>query len=263
MLEPGRLAGDELLRFAHEDDLLPARLGMGEIGVCAMTSGQYFNGRLLAENLAVKVWFMPTSDTGCLRTVLLDEVTAAVPGPNYGRIFRLFQQLRRRAGAPRPILLDREDDTSECRKSYEERFEAKRRALSDYVRNRLSEDQSEDESEFTEIARSMTIANAHLRSWLALALDDARWRSETVDAILSDAGGVGFPDLEQLLRDESGYAWDVAEEGLRKVESLEEILRSGRMRDAVTYGAGHRYLTVARFRSLDGAARADGVLVSR
>ncbi len=258
-VEPERLAGDELLRFVHEDDLLPARLGMGEIGVCtAMTNGRFTNRRFVAGNLAVKVWFMPTSDTGCPRTVLLDEVAATGTILPRNRIFQLLQKVRRRTGAPRPILLDREDDTSACRKSYEERFETKRRGLSDYVRNRL-----EDESEFTEIARSMTIANAHLRSWLALALDDVRWRSETVDAILSDAGGVGFPDLEQLLRDESGYAWDVAEEGLRKVESLEEILRSGRMRDAVTYGAGHRYLTVARFRSLDGAARADGVLASR
>ena len=250
--------GSQVLGFVHRNDLMPARLGIGEIEVCAVTGGTSLNGS--AARLAVTIWFRPENDQDCPQAVLFHEVAQdAADGRRL--IPNLVLDIQNRARERGPVLIGRENASSEaagCVEGlYNERFEAKRQALSDYVRSRLEDNNN---TEFAEITRAMKIANRHLQSWLALPLDDARWRSGVIEDVLS--GVVEFADLERLVRDGQGYAWDMVEEALGRAERLEEILSSRRMRDAVRYGSGHRYLTKARFVSLDGPAD-ESALASR
>lgn len=97
----------------------------------------------------------------------------------------------------------------------------------------------------------MSIAGAHLRAWIALALYDAIGRSDLVTAIAT--GRVGFPDVRAVFEQSRGdvYAeWAVDEVG-REIRALEDTLRSPVMQDAVKYGYGHRVLFGTRFHSLD------------
>lgn len=242
---------DGILQFLHGNDLMPVRLGIGGIDVCLVVGGRD-RANYLVTALALAIWYTPGADTECPRTLLLHEV-ARLESEAYSSPFvRLMLNVGSRVRGRGPVLVGRENASSEASACveglYNERFEAKRQALSDYVRSRL-----EDDAEFAEIARALMIAHLHLRSWLALALDDARWRSEVVEEVLSRAAA--FPDLTELIGVQGqGYAWDVVEDGLGRVERIEELLSSRRMRDAVLYGAGHRYLTKAHFVVLDGPA---------
>lgn len=289
-----------VLQFVHEDDLIPARFGLGEIEVCIQTRGNL----PVPQRLKTVIWFTPSertradaenaqltsragetevarrlarieahveelrTDTGAASTVSLgpgttvsetgrlpcldrstvllnEEVLRGSVRTFAEKMFEIAGRVRQRG----PVLLDRAGEVTGCQRVYRNRFEEKRRALSEYVKRRLLE--GGNAGEFAAIDRAIKVANAHLRSWLALALDNARWRSDTVEGIVS--GDDGFPDLERLLENEVGYAWDLASEGLDAVDRLETVLRSARMRDAVKYGAGHRYLN-ASFRSLDSSS---------
>lgn len=275
--------GDRILQFLHGNDLMPVRLGIGNIDVCVLadqgrdlevtlSSGNQMIDAILNvgvdvvgginvpvlpynNKLTFAIWYTPGADTECPRTKLLHEgvEAEALEGGPVRDWSPLLLAVGDRVRERGPVLIGRENASSEASACveglYDERFEAKRRTLSDHVRSRLG-----DDPEFAEITRALKIAHLHLRSWLALALDDARWRSELVEEVLSHLAA--FPDLERLMRDTQGqgYAWDVVEDGLGKVDRIEELLSSRRMRDAVLYGAGHRYLTKARFVVLDGPA---------
>ena len=250
--------GDGILQFLHGNDLMPVRLGIGNIEVCDMVGGtrdfgNSFDSKI--DALALAIWYTPGADTECPRTLLLHEVAGLESEASEAHswsIASLMLKIESRVRGRWPVLIGRENASSEASACveglYNERFEAKRQALSDYVRSRL-----EDDAEFAEISRALMIAHLHLRSWLALALDDARWRSEVVEEVLSRAAA--FPDLTELIGTQGqGYAWDIVDDGLGRVERIEELLSSRRMRDAVLYGAGHRYLTKAHFVVLDGPA---------
>ena len=255
--------GNGILQFLHGNDLMPVRLDMGNIDVCGVESGNwdFWSGDFQTDAYALAIWYTPSADTECPRTLLLHEVARLESEAYPWSLASLMLNIERRVRGRGPVLIGRENASSEasvCVEGlYDERFEAKRRALSDYVRSRL-----EDDAEFAEIARALRIAHLHLRSWLALALDDARWRSETVEEVLSRTAA--FPDLTELIgAQEQGYAWDVVEDGLGRVERIEELMSSRRMRDAVLYGTGHRYLTEARFVVLDDGPADEIGLASR
>ena len=231
--------GDGVLRFVHANDVMPARLGMGTVEVCVTAGGEALGD---AQRLAVRIVFVASTEAGgevCTpqRALLSNTVAGA-------SLTSMMLDVASRVDLlDAPKLIDPEREIAACQDLYEERFDERRRAFSDHLRRSLLED-----SAFREVALQMRVANAHLRSWLTLALDDARWRSDKVEALLSvDAA----PDLERVLREGDGYAWEVMDLAGARIDNLEEILQSGWLRDAVLYGAGHRMLTGAYFQSLD------------
>ena len=231
------MRGDGILRFVHENDLLPARIGLGTSDVCAVGM---FRNTDSQDAVAFGIRFMPVEGVECPETDMRSE-TRFVDD----RDIESFLTAAVEMPAPESLLPVAESETSGCRQAYEERFKEERGALSDHVRRELPVDVLQG------VDRVIKMANAYLRSWLALALDDARRRSETVATILS--GDVGYPDLEQLLRGE--HPWDATDRALQEVDQLESVLRSQAMRDAVTYGARHQYLTELRYPSLDQGRR--------
>ena len=143
-----------------------------------------------------------------------------------------------------------------CKREYLRRLADEQNALAGYVRQRLGESEA-----FRAIAREIAVANEHLRSWIGLAFDRAVGRLGPAAAI---AGGfVSLPDLAELVSMSQLYRagslsyggfppWSLAATARGRVEALEAVLRSEKMRDTAGWGFGHRVLTRTHFANLDG-----------
>lgn len=236
--------GSGILNYLHPDDLIPARFGMGEIEVCVTGAN---TDRV--QQLAMQIWFSSRDREvrqACGSLLLYDEVVGDyVPGNEFD-LSGLLLQLAARVRERNPILFDgggAGEATSECGDLYRHRFELEQQKLSDYVRERLSEENS-----LREIAQKLNVAHAYLRSWIALTLDNAMTRSTTVAIV---ASGEMFPDVEAMLREAPDReSWKLADDLGDRLRALQAMLRSREMRDALTYGSGHRWLTGTSFEVL-------------
>lgn len=238
--------GSGILNYVHPDDLIPARFGMGKVEVC-VTGARH--PRTEQVQLAMQIWSSGRGSAAreACRSLLLDDVAQGprTPGNEFD-LSGLPLELAGRVRERRPVLIDAsvtDGSMSACQNLYQAQFAAKQKELSGYLRERLSES-----DRFKEIARNLNIASAHLRTWIALALDNAMARSATVAMVAS--GGM-FPDLEAMLDDPTrGPTWRLVDEAGDMLQSLEEVLRSEAMRDALTFGYGHRWLTGTGFAAL-------------
>ena len=230
-------SGSGVADFVREEDLMPARLGIGTIEVCVTAVGE----PRTPDYVKVQIWFdgaggrTGDSSLGCPQRVrLLDEVGIG-NGQLTGEagLMAMMTTVARQSRGEDAVLIGVD---GRCRELYLARFDDKRRALADHVRAELQE-----QEQFREIDRALDSLGLYVQSWLKLALDGARGRSETVDALIS--GEIGLPDLSALLeRDGQWYAWELADEGAAALGELEETLRSGRFGDALRYGTFHRLL---------------------
>ena len=114
--------------------------------------------------------------------------------------------------------------------------------------------------EIEEIESALSIAGAHLRSWLSLAFHDAIGHSDVATAFAR--GLIGFPDLRRMLESQGlGWtwtSWTLADDVSARIQDLGQQLRSDEMREVATHGYGHRVLMRTRFANLDGDDGADG-----
>lgn len=140
----------------------------------------------------------------------------------------------------REVALDRRN--AECQADgYAERY-------AEAVRNRLLA-----REELGNMERTLSVAGAHLRSWISLALHDAIGRSDVATAV--SRGLIGFPDVRYMIESEGlGWEWStwtLAEDVDARIRILREQLRSEEMREAVKHGYGHHVLMRTYFANLD------------
>ena len=108
--------------------------------------------------------------------------------------------------------------------------------------------------ELENMERTLSIAGAHLRSWISLAFHDAIGHFDIATAVAR--GLIGFPDLRWMLESQGlGWtwtSWTLADDVSARIQVLGEQLRSNAMRELATHGYGHRILMRTRFANLDG-----------
>lgn len=229
--------GSGVADFVREEDLMPARLGMGTIVVCVAAGGE----PRYPEYVKVQIRFDRVEEEtgeiilGCPRRVLLLDGLGIGNGSLTGDagLMAMMTTVARDVRGRDAVLVGVH---GRCRELYLARFDDKRRALADYVRTEL-----QGHEEFGEVDRALDSLALHVQSWLKLALDGVRGRSETVDALIS--GEIGLPDLSVVLgSDGEWYAWELADVGAAALREFEETLQSGRFGDALGYGTFHRLL---------------------
>lgn len=230
-------AGSGVADFVREEDLIPARLGMGTIEVCVAAGGE----TRTPEYVKVQIWFDRAGGgtgegiSGCPQRVPLLNGFGIGSGSLTGEagLMAMMTTIARDVRGRDSVLVGVD---GRCRELYLARFDEKRRALADHVRTEL-----QSQEQFGKVDRALDSLELHVQSWLKLVLDGVRGRSETVDALIS--GEIGLPDLSALLeRDGEWYAWELAYEGAAALGEFEETLRSGRFGDALSYGTFHRLL---------------------
>lgn len=108
--------------------------------------------------------------------------------------------------------------------------------------------------ELGNMERTLSVAGAHLRSWISFALHDAIGHSDVATAVAR--GWIGFPDLRYMIESEGlGWtwtSWTLADDVSARIRDLGEQLRSAAMREAVTHEYGHHVLMRTHFANLDG-----------
>ena len=230
--EMPELAYDGILGLVHEGNLMPARLGMGTINVCA----RYARGETRTR-LALQVWF---EDRGMRRleeaecTALLWSGIEEAEGEDQDASLLFWTAaVKSRRG---PALIDAAatgEAMSECQKRYVRVVEAEQLEMWKYVADGLSGGRR---PERTRIALDLSIASAHLRNWIDVAFNGVLG-SALVEAFA--LGYLGFADLDNALRQAGTEpAGPVVEDVAHQIRSIENLLRSPAMRDLVVYGSG-------------------------
>ena len=249
--QPGR--NEERLRnialdFLTTDDIAPARLGMGDIRFCyafyEIDSGRNGDTLLYINYQTTLEYDFSSYGEGCSG----ERMTVRLPVYVHGYDPAFFNS--HMSAVVRGWIIsnrERKEDalktrhlSDDCWSTYLERFEEKRRELSEYVRRGLeARDETARGSE-----RTVSLGQA-IQSWLSVAFDRARVRVGVVDDVV--AGQVGLPDVAGMLQDDELYSWEIADLAEQSIDHVEEVLRSRGMQGAVEYGFGHRLLTDAEF----------------
>ena len=245
------LVGGGILHFVNPSDLIPARMGLGRIEVCA--TGAHLPSVGAGTNrarLAVQAWFRGNSaevSRACDAILSYETADGRLPAGNMFDLSTMLLDVSGRIRRQGSVLIDtnaKGEEVSDCQQVYLRHFKEEQQTFSDHVRDGLLESR-----EFNDLARDLRIADAHVRAWIALAFDSWIERSATVEAVAS--GGAGFPDLQAMLESEPNEVWRLAERAAVSIRAFEEVLRSGPMRGIVAAGYAHRRLTESRFEALD------------
>ena len=239
-------AGSGVADFVREEDLMPARLGMGTIEVCVTAGGE----PRTPDYVKAQIWFdrtgeeMGESSSGCPQRVRLLDGLGIGNGSLTGEagLMAMMATVARDVRGRNAVLVGGD---GRCRELYLARFDDERQALADHVRTEL-----QGHEQFGQIDRTLDSLELHVQSWLKLALDGVRGRSETVDALVS--ARIRLPDVSALVKgDGEWYAWELADVAVAALGEFEETLRSGRFGDALSYGTFHRLLD-RQYESLGG-----------
>ena len=245
------LVGGGILHFVNPSDLIPARMGLGRIEVCA--TGAHLPSVGAGTNrarLAVQAWFRGNSAEvrrACDAILSYETADGRLPAGNRFDLSTMLLDVSGRIRRQGSVLIDtnaKGEEVSDCQQVYLRHFKEEQQTFSDHVKDGLLESR-----EFNDLARDLRIADAHVRAWIASAFDSWIERSATVEAVAS--GGAGFPDLRAMLESEPNEVWRLAERAAVSIRAFEEVLRSGPMRGIVAAGYAHRRLTESRFEALD------------
>ena len=263
------LHGDGILRFVHPNDVMLARLGIVDLNACVISSPSYLGPRVANMPLGrfglflrLEIWAYKNGAPACSGKIsdtrrrnaypfvarhperwMAGDAPPELTDGNL-RGFRSFIENLKKPD--RPSLNDATSNPA-CQQLYLSHFSEKKEALLRYVWDRLSRSKH-----FRDMDRNVSIANAHLRSWIALAFHDAVEDSDMMAAVA--LGWAGFPGLQQLLetsQDAGLSPRDLVGEVTKRFGLLAKAFRSAAMREAATYGYGHRILIGTRFGNLD------------
>ena len=241
------LVNDGVLGLLHPDSLMPARLGIGRLSVCA----RYARGgtRTTRTRLAVQVWFTDTAtiqldETGCSAMLWSGVVEATGEDDAASSLFwRAAVKIRRS-----PPLIDPTatgDEMSGCQRRYLRAVEAARSAMLRYVADELTGGRGSERA--TRSALDLSLSSAHLRQWIDVAFGGVS------SSLLLDGFRLGFfrlPDLLSALGENAEPAGRILDDTARRIRRIESVLQSPAMRDLVTYGSADRRFTETTVASL-------------
>lgn len=229
------LVNDGILGLLPEGSLMPARLGMGQLNVCA----RYALSDTGRKRLAVQLWFRDTAtirleEQSCT-TLLWSGKVEATRGDEVAPSLFWRAAVKSRRSAPLIDTTATNEGLSACQRRYLRAVEAERADQRRHVAAGLTAGHGSEPT--TRIALDFRVSSANLRKWLDVAFGGV------AGSALREAVALGFldlPDISTTLGRHDAEPAGLVDDIARQLRRIEHVLRSPQMRDLVAYGSGDR-----------------------
>ena len=232
------LVNDGILGLLPEGSLMPARMGMGQLNVCA----RYALSDTGRKRLALQLWFRDTAtirleEQSCT-TLLWSGQVETTGGDAVASSLLWRAAVKSRRSVPLIDTIATDEELSACQRRYLRAVEAERTDQRRHVAAGLTAGRGSEPT--TRIALDLRVSSANLRKWLDVAFGGV------AGSALREAVALGFldlPDISTTLGQHDAEPAGLVDDIARQLRRIEHVLRSPQMRDLVAYGSGDRRFT--------------------
>ena len=144
----------------------------------------------------------------------------------------------------------------DCRSEMRDLYDRRRKQAAQLVLKELEEGEAKEDVAWSwkEANREIDLSDAHIRSWVRIALFDAAETTPRLEALLN--GKVGIKSPATLMRNREASLWESVEAARKQLERLRTALRSPVVLDKLRNEYGHRGVMQAEYLGIDAMAAA-------